>query len=216
MRIAIDGPSGVGKTTAGMALAAELALPFLDTGATYRAVARIALDQEVRTDDRQRLADIARALRLERGGAQFQVAGVDPGRLTGNQVDQAASQVAEHPQVRQELVAKQRQCAADGIVMAGRDIGTVVLKDIADLKLYLDASEQERARRRAGQRAGQRLSQVSSQIASRDRRDTHRSASPLAQAPDAVRIDTESMDPQQVLQAALEAVAAARKGSAPR
>ena len=194
--IAIDGPSGAGKGTIARALAARLAYRHIDTGAMYRAVAWKALRDGL---------DLARRGR-GRGGQRSRVFDLDAGRVVidGDDVsnairtpaiDKGAAAVARHPAVRRALVARQQEMGRDGgVVMEGRDIGTVVFPD-ADVKIYLDASPEERARRRASDpahhcRGPSALADVATALAERDRSDSTRAASPLAMAPDAIHIET--------------------------
>jgi cytidylate kinase len=194
--IAIDGPSGAGKGTIARTIARRLGYRHIDTGAMYRAVAWKALQERVD------LADAAAVARLARDAA-FELEGrvaIDDADVTDlirtPEIDEAAAIVARHPPVREVLVARQRQYGArGGIVMEGRDIGSVVFPS-ADVKLYLDATPEERARRRAGDSAHalgrQRTaaSAIETALAARDRSDLTRTASPLTVAPDAVYIDT--------------------------
>ena len=194
--MALDGPAGVGKTTAGRLAAAALGVPFLDTGITYRAVALQALDGGVGEADVAALAKLAAAIGLATTPAagldEYRVTGFDAERLQADRVTDMSSRVAVHPEVRRELVSKQHECARGGIVMVGRDVGTVVLARDATAKFFLKASPSTRALRRADERRDD-LGDVAAALQERDRRDKTRTASPLAPAPDAITIDTDNL-----------------------
>lgn len=193
--IAIDGPSGAGKGTVSRAVAAALGFRYVDTGAMYRAVAWKALDAGIPLDDERAVRRLADSAVIDLSATRVAVDGVDVTRLIRTPfIDQAAASVARLPLVRGVLVARQRQMGAEGgVVMEGRDIGTVVFPE-ADVKVYLDASPQERARRRAADTAHTGVPTVVSEVATmlteRDRQDTTRAISPLYAAPDAALIDT--------------------------
>ena len=193
--IAIDGPSGAGKGSVSRAVAEALGYRHVDTGAMYRAVAWKALARGVPLDDETAMAALAREASIDLAGAHVTIDDVDiTTAIRTPEVDRAAAAVARMPGVRAALVSRQRALARSGaIVMEGRDIGTVVLPD-ADLKIYLDASPEERARRRAADPAhggGSRpLQTVATALADRDRLDQTRTASPLTMAPDAMLVDT--------------------------
>lgn len=201
--IAIDGPGGSGKSTVARAVAAALGLAHLDTGAMYRAVTWAALRDGIDLADGAALGRLAADVELEVGSA-VTVDGVDATvAIRGRDVTAAVSQVSAHPEVRAELVARQRRWvgAHGGGVVEGRDIGSVVLPD-ADVKVYLTASDAERARRRAVDLAGLTAGTdgpagaaidtgtVAAELARRDRLDSTRTVSPLTVAGDAVVIDT--------------------------
>jgi cytidylate kinase len=210
--IAIDGPSGVGKGTVSRTLARTLGFRHIDTGAMYRAVAWRALHDEVDLADEAAVAAIAAGARLELG-ENVTIDGEDVTHaIRTPEIDRAAAVVARHPTVRELLVARQRAYADDGpVVMEGRDIGTVVFPD-ADVKLYLDAAPDERARRRAADpahasgRVAAGVANVAEALAERDRSDSTRAASPLTQAADAVYIDTTGATIDEVVARALAAV----------
>ncbi len=181
--IAIDGPAGAGKSTVSRAVAQHLGLDRLDTGAMYRAVAWAALAHRVDLGDDGALADLATHLQIEVGGRVL-ADGIDVTQaIREPEVNRAVSIVAARPTVRAVLVARQRQWVADhgGGVVEGRDIGSVVFPD-ADLKVYLTASPDERARRRS--------EEGPDGVARRDRLDSTRAASPLEVAEGAHVVDT--------------------------
>ncbi len=192
--IAIDGPSGVGKGTVARAIAAELGYRHVDSGAMYRAVGWKAAQLGVPLDREDELARIATDSAIAISGTLVAIDGTDITRaIRTPEIDKAAAAVARLPKVRAILVDRQRQLGLDGgIVMEGRDIGTVVFPD-ADLKLYLDASAEERARRRASDAAHSgpiALAEVATALEERDQSDSTRAASPLYAAADATVIDT--------------------------
>jgi CMP/dCMP kinase len=193
--IAIDGPSGAGKGTIARTLASTLNYRHVDTGAMYRAVGWKALHDGVPLDDETAVAALAERSRIVVEGGNVSIDDQDVTQaIRTPEMDKAASSVARMPRVREVLVARQRRMGEHGgVVMEGRDIGTVVFPN-ADLKIYLDASADERARRRlndpahSGGQAGEAA--VAASIQARDRSDTTRTASPLTMASDAVLIDT--------------------------
>jgi cytidylate kinase len=190
--IAIDGPGGSGKSTLAAALARRLGLPHLDTGAMYRAVALAALRRGVDLDDGTALAELAQGLDLAVDGSRVVVDGEDVSlAIRTPEVSAAASAVATHPEVRAELVRRQRAWvfARGGGVVEGRDIGTVVFPD-APLKAYVTADEAERARRRAADAGAADERAVAEELSRRDALDASRAASPLQVAEGAVVIDT--------------------------
>jgi cytidylate kinase len=214
MQIAIDGPAASGKSTLGKAISGELRYPFLDTGQMYRAVTRKALTRGVAPHDSEALTQIAKSTRFKLSPRGLEVDGVPAGPdLHSPDVDSAVSEVSAHAEVRAVLVHLQRELADDGsIVMAGRDIGTTVLPDAA-VKLWVTASDEERARRRLQdqpeemEREGR--SAAVARLGSRDRYDSTRAHSPLQRAPDAILVDTDGRTPGQVLDHALEIIQAA-------
>src|SRR5690349_6575269 len=193
--IAIDGPSGAGKGTVARAIAAELGYRHIDSGAMYRAVGWKALRDGVPLDDEAAIAAIARASHIDVSASAVTIDGVDVTRaIRTPEIDRAAASVARLPLVRTVLVEQQRAMGRHGgIVMEGRDIGTVVFPS-ADVKIYLDASTEERARRRAHDPAHSgvpsAVSDVKTLLTERDRSDTTRAASPLYAAADAIVVDT--------------------------
>ena len=197
--IAIDGPSGAGKGTVARAVASRLGYRHVDTGAMYRAVAWLALERGVALDDQAAVSALASGVTLELADGVVRIAGHDVTQaIRTPAIDRGAAAVARIPGVRRALVERQRALGSSGgIVMEGRDIGTVVFPE-ADVKVYLDADPAERARRRAADPAhaggATGLPAVASAMADRDRLDTTRTTSPLIIAPDAVRVDTTTLD----------------------
>jgi cytidylate kinase len=193
--IAIDGPSGAGKGTVSRTLSQTLGYRHIDTGAMYRAVGWKAAHDGISLDDEAAVSALAQRADIIVEGGVVSIDGHDVTRaIRTPEIDKAATSVARLPKVREVLVARQRAIGADGgVVMEGRDIGTVVFPS-ADVKIYLDASAEERARRRAtdtahtGSQAGQAA--VAEAIDARDKADSTRAVSPLTLAPDAVHIDT--------------------------
>jgi cytidylate kinase len=211
LTIAIDGPSGAGKGTVARAVAAALGYRHIDSGAMYRVVGWQAVQARVALEDEPSVARIAEMARIEIVPAGVFVDGADVTRaIRTPEIDRAAAAVARLPRVRAELVARQRAMGADGgIVMEGRDIGTVVFPG-ADVKVYLDASPEERARRRALDPAHSggptAVAEVATALTARDELDRTRSASPLYAAPDASVIDTTGKPVAQVVEEVLEVV----------
>ena len=194
MVIAIDGPSGVGKGTVARAVAAALGYRHVDTGVMYRAVAWKAGREQVPLGDEAAIADVAERTDVEASGTALRVDGEDvSAAIRTPEIDRAAALVARLPRVRAVLVAKQRRLGSAGrVVMEGRDIGTVVFPD-AGVKIYLDASPEERARRRSldpAHAGSHDLATVRTELDARDRSDRTRAVAPLAMAPDAHLIDT--------------------------
>jgi cytidylate kinase len=209
--IAIDGPSGAGKGTISRTIAARLGYRHVDTGAMYRAVAWKALHDRMPVNEESAVAALAERSTIVVEGGAVSIDGHDvTTAIRTPEIDTAAAAVARLPAVRAALVARQRAVGREGgVVMEGRDIGTVVFPN-ADVKIYLDASAEERARRRAndpahtGSQSGQAA--VAAAIQARDASDTTRAASPLTLAADAVRIDTTGMPIDEVVEQVLELV----------
>ena len=207
MIIAVDGPAASGKGTLGKKLAAHYGLRHLDTGLLYRAVAKAVLDAGHKPNDHARAIAAAKALDPSR---------FDEIALKSQQVGEAASVVSAIPEVRTALLDFQRQFAATapGAVLDGRDIGTVICPN-ADVKIFVTATPEERARRRALEfkSRGEAIAEaeVLADIVRRDERDRNRAAAPLIQAPDAHLLDTTAMGIEAVLKAAIELVERARK-----
>ena len=208
MIIAIDGPAASGKGTLGKRLAAHFGLRHLDTGLIYRAVAKALLDTGKALEDQD--AAVAAAQGLD--PAQF-----DEGVLKAHGISEAASVVSAMPQVRAALLAFQRDFAAQapGAVLDGRDIGTVICPH-ADVKIFVTATPEVRARRRAAEYLAQGKAvdeaEVLADIRKRDERDSRRSAAPLKQAADAHLLDTTDMDISATIRAAIDIVEATRAG----
>jgi cytidylate kinase len=195
--VAIDGPSGAGKGTIARAVAARLGYHHVDTGAMYRAVAWKAVRDGLDLGDEMSVASMARASAIEVTDGAVAIDGHDVRQaIRTPEIDAAAAAVARLPRVREVLIVLQREMGqGGGVVMEGRDIGTVVFPN-ADVKIFLDASPVERARRRAADpahasgRGAQAVTEVASALAARDQSDRTRAASPLALATDAITIDT--------------------------
>jgi CMP/dCMP kinase len=211
--IAIDGPSGAGKGTIARAIARRLGFRHVDTGAMYRAVAWTALQERIDLNDESAVSALAERVQFDVSDGRVSVDGHDiAGAIRTPEMDAAASVVARQPAVRRVLVDRQRALAAKGgTVMEGRDIGTVVFP-AAQVKIYLDASPEERARRRAADpshAAGKgtaAIQDVATALAERDRRDTTRAASPLAVAEDAIVIDTTALSIEDAVEKVMEVV----------
>ena len=212
--IAIDGPSGAGKGTVARSVARALGFRHIDTGAMYRALAWKALQERIDPSDASAVAGLAERVRFDLGSGRASIDGQDvSSAIRTPEIDAAAASVARHAAVRRILVERQRGYAmGGGIVMEGRDIGTVVFPR-ADVKIYLDASPEERARRRAHDPAhagagARELHDVADALAARDRSDATRAVSPLAVAADAVVIDTTGLSIEGVVGRVLEIVRA--------
>lgn len=211
--IAIDGPAGSGKSTVGKGMGESLGVPAVDTGLMYRAVTLQALRNDVDPADGAAVADLARAMQFDLGAAEtpLLVGGAPPGNaLRSPEVDAHVSAVSAHPEVRRILVERQRELAARGaVVMIGRDIGTVVLPS-ADVKLWVTASPETRARRRMAEGLASgtiALDEVLAALLRRDRLDSTRPVSPLIRADDAIVVETDGTTPAEAVQRALLAVA---------
>jgi CMP/dCMP kinase len=199
--IAIDGPAGSGKSTVARRLATRLGLEYLDTGAMYRAVTFAALRRGIDPADREPVATLARAVELDVGVDAVRVDGVDATiEIRGPEVSRAVSLVAANPEVRTELVRRQREWATErgGGVLEGRDIGTVVFPD-AVLKVYLNARPEVRAERRAAEVSDLDYETVAADMARRDALDQGRDTAPLTQADGALELDTSDMTVDEIV-----------------
>jgi cytidylate kinase len=214
--VALDGPSSSGKSTVGAEAARRLGFRFCDTGLLYRAVAWLAMERGVAPDDVAALVPLAGEVALVPDGRgrlrHVQVNGRDvTAEVRGPAVDRAVSDFARVAELRAALVTRQRSLAAGGgIIMAGRDIGTVILPD-ADVKIYLNASAEERARRRAEERKttdAAEAGQILDDLRRRDAIDSSRETAPLRTAPDAVVIDTDGNSFDQTVAAVMAAIGA--------
>ena len=209
MLVAIDGPAGSGKSSVARAVAGELGVVNLNTGAAYRAVALVALREGVDLEDGASLAEISRRVGLDGGGARVDGAPVPEEELRAPEVSAAASTVSARPEVRTVLLDVQREAARKareqgGAVVEGRDIGTVVLPD-AELKIFLSAAPEERARRRAHQTGREaELDRIREAMKKRDRQDSERTTSPLKAAPEAVVLDTTALSLEEVVSRVLD------------
>jgi len=213
LTIALDGPAAAGKSTVGRAIADRLGLLYLDTGAIYRALTVAALDAGIPVGDAAALALLAASTPIDivpdpaiETGFRVLAAGRDvTDHLRTLEVDRSVSTVSRHAAVRAALLPAQRAIARNhGIVMVGRDIGTVVLPD-ADLKIYLDASPEERARRRYRERLahGEPVvwHEILEDVRQRDAKDSQRAVAPLARADDAAWVDTSELSASNVVDA---------------
>jgi len=204
--IAIDGPAGAGKTTAARNLADKLGLIYLDTGATFRAVALKALREGIPLDDESSLLSIAQRSDIAFAGERFErilLDGEDVSRaIREPPVALASSRVAVHPRLRAVLVRLWRKIGASGgVILEGRDIGTEVFPD-AEIKFFLDAGQGERASRRfheQGEGAGLTIEGVTRELEARDETDRNRAHSPLRRAGDAILVDTTHLTPEETL-----------------
>ena len=213
--IAIDGPSASGKSTTARAVAERLGYIHIDTGAMYRALALKAIREAVNLGDARELNALLAGSTVDcvsrAGSFRVLLDGADVTReIREGDVSLKSSEIAALPQVRRWLVERQRRLAAEGgVVMEGRDIGTVVLPD-ADLKIYLDASSEERAKRRwleeNAAEEGKSREKVLRDLTARDHRDMTRVHSPLEMAADAIKIDTTRLDVDEQVEEVLREV----------
>jgi cytidylate kinase len=209
--VALDGPAGAGKSTVARAVADALGFRYLDTGAMYRALALAALERSIPVDDGHALADLARSIHIAVDGTDVRVDGTDvSSRIRERDVTAAVSTVSSHPAVRDALVEQQRDLAADrDVVVEGRDIGTTVFPG-AEVKVFLTASLDERARRRCDQDGlpcdPETIERVKAAIRARDAADSERASSPLRRADDASELDTTGRSLQDVIDAIVELV----------
>ncbi len=199
MVIAIDGPAGAGKSSVARAVAAELGFTFLDSGAMYRCAALAAIESGTDLGDGEALGSLSSSLDIRLDGRRVLLGERDvSAEIREPAVTAAASRVSTHPSVREAMVARQRRLIAGGRYVAeGRDIGTVVSPE-APLKVFLTASDEERARRRAAE-TGEDLESVLDAQRRRDARDTEREHGALRAAEDAVGVDTTDLSLEEVV-----------------
>jgi cytidylate kinase len=212
--IAIDGPSGSGKSTLGRRLARELNLLYIDTGSMYRAVALAVMESSTNASDDVAVGSLAGRIDIDLAGDPDSLSVSLDGRdvtqsIRSDDVTHMSSLISAIPAVRRTMVHRQRELAARGAVLNGRDIGTVVFPD-ADVKFFLTASPQERAERRfneeRAQMPGLSLEETFADMTERDRRDSTRADSPLTIAKDAVVLDSTSLSIEEVLERMLQVV----------
>jgi len=218
--IAIDGPSGAGKSSSSRQLAERLGYRYIDTGALYRVIGLLAWERQMSPDDAEGLAALCRNLPLrfvsEPTGVRLFLGERDiTMAIRQPEVSQLASKVSAQPAVRQELLTLQRQMGQDGgVVLEGRDIGTVVFPD-ADVKFFLDAAPEERGQRRyrelQQQGATTTLETTLREMAERDQRDSGREHAPLLRGEEAIVVDTTTLSLDEVVHLLLQHVAAVRK-----
>ncbi|HDL4415883.1 TPA: (d)CMP kinase [Mannheimia haemolytica] len=214
--ITVDGPSGAGKGTLCQALAEKLGFDFLDSGALYRITALSAIKKEVPLDDEEKLAEVGRNLDIqflpENGEIQVILEGENVGDLIRTaEAGQNASKVAAFPLVREALLERQRAFSSEkGLIADGRDMGTVVFPD-AQIKLFLDASAEERTKRRVKQLQEKgfnaNFDEILAEIKERDFRDRNRSVAPLVPAKDALLLDSTHLSIEDVINQALNHIA---------
>jgi cytidylate kinase len=216
MIIAIDGGVATGKSAVGRRVADRLGLPFIDSGLMYRAITRLAAERGIDPGDADVVAKLAQSVELTVEGDRVWADGVE---LTDGIYDadfaEALPRISANPGVREALVAQQRKLGRNGVVMAGRDIGTVVFPD-ADYKFFLTASLDEKVRRRESQfeRRGERVDPavMRREVETRDRFDTERAVAPLRPAHDAVVIDTDNLNVDEVVDLIVRRVKKGRAG----
>jgi cytidylate kinase len=204
--VAVDGAAGSGKSTLSRSLAQALGVPYINTGLMYRALAAAALETGASPNDARALVELARGLRFTLGPGdpvELYIEGYPDDRLTTMEVESTVSTVAKHPEVRAWMRARQRELGGAGAVMEGRDIATTVFPQ-ARLKLFLRAEGTARAARRAVQRGAEDADREAGALRSRDASDAR--TVPLEPTADAVVLDTDRLDIEETLEAALRAV----------
>ncbi|EXI61875.1 cytidylate kinase [Mannheimia granulomatis] len=214
--ITVDGPSGAGKGTLCHALAEKLGFDFLDSGALYRITALSAVNKGISLEDEDSLADVGRNLNIQFLPQNGEISVILDGENVGDQIrtaqaGQNASKVAAFPKVREALLSRQRAFSTErGLIADGRDMGTVVFPD-AKIKLFLDASAQERAKRRVKQLQEKgfnaNFDKILAEIEERDFRDRNREVAPLVPAKDALLLDSTHLSIDDVIKQALDYIA---------
>ncbi|MEI3604719.1 (d)CMP kinase [Pseudogracilibacillus sp. SE30717A] len=209
IRIAIDGPAAAGKSTVAKKIAKQLSIVYIDTGAMYRALTLKAINQNINIEDETALYELLKKTKItltQNGEYTTQKVFLDGTDVTDSirseAVSNSVSFIAKHPLIREEMVERQKHLADDvSVVMDGRDIGTHVLPH-AEVKIFLIASVEERAKRRYNENIRRgiptNLEKLKEEIKERDERDSNRTVSPLIQAKDAIAIDTTSLSIEQV------------------
>ncbi|AHG73436.1 Cytidylate kinase [Mannheimia sp. USDA-ARS-USMARC-1261] len=214
--ITVDGPSGAGKGTLCHVLAEKLGFDFLDSGALYRITALSAVKKGIALDDEEKLAKLGRNLNIQFVPANGEISVILDGENVGNQIrtaeaGQNASKVAAFPKVREALLERQRAFSTEkGLIADGRDMGTVVFPN-AQIKLFLDASAEERAKRRVKQLQEKgfnaNFEEILAEIKERDFRDRNRAVAPLVPAKDALLLDSTYLSIEDVVKQALDHIA---------
>ena len=214
IKIAIDGPAGAGKSTLARLLGEKFGIPYIDTGAIYRALALKAFRIGISEDDEENLAKLAKELKIEfkrdDRGTRVYLDGEDVSEaIRTPDITRLSSPVSKHPKVREALLELQRKLAENGGVMEGRDIGTVILPD-ADVKIFLTASAKVRAMRRYLELKEKgyevNLEDLEREIEERDRRDSTRSVAPLRMAEDAILLNTDNLTIEEMVEEALRII----------
>ncbi len=211
INIAIDGPSGVGKSTVAKEIAKKLDLVFINTGLMYRAIGYYCMNNDIDLDDEQKIAKSLKEINLNLlPNEKIELNNIDiTSKLWSDQISLVASKVAKLPKVREFCVQKQQLIAKNnpGVVMEGRDIGSVVLKN-AELKIFLEANNEIRTKRRVEQLLAKGMNvneqDVLNNIIERDKRDSERDVTPLIKVPEAIVIDTSYLTLEEVIQKIVE------------